>query len=430
MIDAVLERRYVGALMLDASAADRAGVSLDDVTDPQARHVLECVFSLRDQGVDVNPDTLDLELGRKGYDRDRQLNVMAWARGLDDIAAVAARLRELSEAREIHAVAGDVARIAKSTGDPAKARERLRDLLDLGRRQGPADRVLNFRQVCVKTAEVLATPVNERGMRLGWPSIDAVYQLAPGQLMVLGAQTNVGKTSAIATWALHLAESGNPAAVISCEDGADDFGAKWIGELCRVNPERLWRGQYGDGAKQLEASIIEAAKRGIPLYFSEVASRSLDEVLADMAHAKHAHGVKVVMVDYLQAIQLPPGSRDMRTGTDQNLAALISQAGRLGVALVLACQLSRPGKDKPYREPNKHDLKESGTIENRAQCIVMMWRDESGDVKAKIDKAKRTSFTTTPFGLTRHPATGKLWERADEEPSPYSQEEVDRSWGY
>lgn len=428
MRDVILERRYVGALMLDPGAADRAGVGLDDITDREARRALECVYALRDRGVEVNPDTLDLELSRRGYDRERQLNVMGWAHGLDDVAAVAARLRELSEARAIESVAAEVVRVARETGDPAKCREHMRELLDLGRRSSPSDRVKTFREVCVATAEALMDPKTREGMRIGWASVDRVYRLTRGQLMVLGAQTNVGKTSAFATWALHLAQvGGEPVGVISVEDGAEDWGAKWIGEVSGVNPEALWKGTHGMPGDELARSIADAVKAGVPLHFSEVADRSLDSVLADMAHMKHAHGVKAIFIDYLQAISLPNGAKDMRMGTDRILDALMRQAGVLKVALVLACQLSRPPKEKPYREPTKHDLKESGTLENRAQCIVMLWRGESGEVLGKIEKAKRTSFSTAPFKLSRRAIDGRLHEVSEiDAPHPWTEGEV---WG-
>lgn len=429
MRDVILERRYVGALMLDPSAADRAGVGLDDVTDREARRALECVYALRERGVEVNTDTLDLELSRRGYDRERQLNVMGWAHGLDDIAAVAARLREMTEAREIEAVAAEVARVARETGDPARCREQMRELLDIGRRSSPSDRVKTFREVCVATAEALMDPKTRDGMRIGWPSVDKVYRLTRGQLLVLGAQTNVGKTSAFATWALHLAQvSREPVGVISVEDGAEDWGAKWIGEVSGVNPESLWKGNHDLPRDEMVKAVADAVKAGVPLHFSEVADRSLDSVLADMAHMKHAHGVKAVFIDYLQAISMPNGVRDMRMGTDRILESLISQAGKLKVALVLACQLSRPPKEKPYREPTKHDLKESGTLENRAQCIVMLWRGESGEVLGKIEKAKRTSFSTAPFRLSRRSIDGRLHEVTEIEAAPHQWTEGD-VWG-
>ncbi len=406
MRDPVLERRYIGCAMVDPTVLDRCGIGLDHMTGQDERNVLECLFSLRDRDEMPSEESLRIELQRRGYTRQLGLDPYSWTTASTDVAALATRLRELSDARAIHKRAVAI-QAACEDGRPDLAREHMREMWDLRQSGTSETRVKSLQKVW----EVFAEDLLEAGTRkpwpgLDWPTVDAQVRLMPGQLLVLGAQTNVGKTTALATWALRLAQGSKTrrqasVGLISVEDSAVDLGAKWMGQTVKESPEKLFFGTADDRARILARFKKEhdAGAADVPLFFSDVVDRSLDSVLMDMSHMKSKHGVEVIMIDYLQALQLPSGSRDIRTGMNQILGQLIAQAGRLGVALILASQLSRPPKDKPHREPTKHDLKESGDVENRAQAIVMLWRDEQGQVWGKVDKVKQARGIREPFRL-------------------------------
>lgn len=421
--DPILELRYAGAALLDLTVLDKHPVPVGALTDREAMRIVECLSSLRQRGEEVaTEDALRIEMERRGYFREIQESPWRHAAVCDNPAAIARRLCELYEVRRLRDRAAEMVRALDAHPDAQLAREHLRELVDLRPDGGSGERVKTLREVYIHTAEELFTRDDDSCVRLGWGPIDRVYHLAPGQLLVLGAQTNVGKTSAIAAWSMFIAQRGAACGVISVEDATEDWGAKWLGESSGVNPADLWRaGRRGGPSRAVLERAVSAGLEtaDLPIYFSEVADRSLDGVLSDMAHMVHRHNVRVVFVDYLQAIMLPAGSRDVRAGTDHNLAHLIAQAGRLRVALVVACQLSRPPKDKAFREPNKHDLKESGTIENRAQCIVLLWRDQDGQTWGKVEKVKRMPVPERPFALGRHPRTGALVVSSEEEDPEY-----------
>lgn len=417
--DSTAERRYAGHALLSPGVLDKHPVPVGAFADREARNVIEAVSAIHARGERVTDTTLRMELEARGYHREAQLDPWRYANPSDDPGALAKRIRELSELRALRSKAVELVLHCEShDADTGRAREMLRELLELRPEGDSASRVQTLREVYARTAEEMFSVPEDSRMRLGWSPLDRVYGPTPGQLLVLGAQTNVGKSSAIAAWSTFLANRGHAVGVISAEDATEDWGAKWLGEAAGQNPAHLWTMR---DRSRLE-HVVDAGLRtaDLPIYFSEVADRSLDGVLSDMAYMRHKFGVRVVMVDYLQAIALPAHARDPRTGTDHNLAQLIAQAGRLGVALILACQLSRPPKDKAYREPTKYDLKESGTIENRAQCIVMLWRDPDGQTWGKVDKVKRMPLPDAPFRLTRHPSTGALVAMDEQaEPDPY-----------
>lgn len=424
MVDVTLERRFVGCAMVDLSVLDRSGVGLDDITSGPERQALECLFSLRERGDRPSREALEVEFTRRGWTHLHGLNPYDWATHSSDISAIASRLRELRDARELYERGKQLCEAARDV-DLGRAREHMRSLWDIRQAGTSESRVKSLRGVCAAVGEALTNTKRDDWPGLGWPSVDKQVRMSPGQLLVLGAQTNVGKTTALTTWAMSLAAPdaspigrGRPMAtgLISVEDGAVDIGAKWMGQLGRFNPGDLFfaRGEHQADIVRRFGKAVQSGAVDAPLYFSEVVDRSLDSVLMDMSYMKSRHNVEVVMVDYLQAIMLPTGTRDVRTGINNVLSQLIAQAGRLGVRLVLASQLSRPPKEKPYREPTKYDLKESGDVENRAQAIVMLWKDEHQQVWGKVDKCKQSALDPSPFPLERQHDTGALVEGVKE----------------
>jgi replicative DNA helicase len=104
-----------------------------------------------------------------------------------------------------------------------------------------------------------------------------------------------------------------------------------------------------------------------------------------------ARGAKLIAVDYLGVLSAAGRAQDRRNELRVMLSRLKAHAGRCGVALVLVSQITRPTDKNPNKQPTKHDLKESGDLENGAELIIGLWRDEEHDhapVRARILKSK------------------------------------------
>ena len=253
--------------------------------------------------------------------------------------------------------------------------------------------ILGWRDICERTASAIVESVHEREsgklIKLGTPTLDQHYLASPGTMTVVGAATNVGKSSILAAWGMSLGSRGIPTGIVSVEDPLEDFGSKALAALGGLRTEDAWQGRYDT------SSVVDAGSRAgslpLSLHLAVVRSRKIDTVLARMEQLVRGHGARVLIVDYLQAIAHRDG-KDLRERTDRTLEELIACAGRLGAHLVLASQLTRISKLEKRREPVLNDLKESGSIENRAAGVVLLWResDEPGaKTLAKLAKSKR-----------------------------------------
>jgi replicative DNA helicase len=235
----------------------------------------------------------------------------------------------------------------------------------------------------------------EGGISLGLRRLKAaVGPLFPGAVMVVGAQTGTGKSSFGAEMMLAAADDGTPCGYVSMEDHVLVFVSRWIGGFSGVSARSLHRGEQ---LAQAEAGVVR---------FGEYEGRIHSDVrIGDTEHGVMAamsvmarKGVKLIVIDYIGEIQASVHQQDRRNELRWIVKRLKAHALRLGVALVLISQLSRPkvkpttseGEGDKY-EPGKHDLKEAGDIENAADFVVLLWRKTDHDfepINVKLAKSK------------------------------------------
>lgn len=418
--DASVELRYLSAILHRPEALEQAPVAIDALSVPHHQAMLGALLALRSRREDVTPSGVQIEIERQGR-RVPEALFLAIASTLElDPHACAKRLRELHSARQLRAKALRAAQLAEA-GSLLEARSELAAVAyseDVSE-----DPVLTFRELLTAAVEVAThRDQTERFVRMGTASLDDVFRAGPGDLLVLGAATNVGKSTMLATWSISLARRGVPVGIVSIEDGAEDFGAKGLSAISGLDSERIWSG--GGLTRDDMERVMRAVDReaDLPISFARIRSRGIDGVVSRMAYMARVRGCRVICVDYLQAIRHRDVGSSTREKVNDSLATLLAAAAQLDVTLVLASQLKRSGHEaSKYAEPSDSDLKESGDIENSAQAIVLLWRetdDESdpryGVVYGKIAKAKRAAAGRR-FWMRREP-NGLLVEQGGPAP--------------
>lgn len=405
--DVAVEARYLGAVLMRPEALEQAPVQVGDLVSPSHQAILGAMLAIRARAEDVNSVSLRIELERQGrlksVGEDRLIALLNTVEL--DPHACARRIRELAAQRRVREASQQA--IALVDGGELDEARQLLARVALEEPGADEDPVLTFRQMLAASVEALVEA--KRGNRyvtLGTPSVDAVFRAGPGDLVVVGAATNAGKSTLLTSWTVSLARRGVPVGIISIEDGADDYGSKSLNAISGVPTEAMWNGAVSD---QQADELMRAIDRDgdLPVSFAKIRSRSVQGVVSRMAYMARVRGVRVVMVDYLQAIRHRDTAVSMREKVNDTLHALMAAAAQLEVTLVLASQLRRAEGSK-YHEPHDGELKESGDIENSAQCIVLLWRetddvrdDRNGIVYGKVAKVKRA------------PAGRRFWMRRE-----------------
>jgi hypothetical protein len=228
----------------------------------------------------------------------------------------------------------------------------------------------------------------EGGASLGLPELKTIIgPISPGSVMVLGANTNVGKSAFAAEVMLHAADDGSPTGLIAMEDPQLITVARLVSPFAGVSPKLLVRGLEPE---RRHKGALEIAEYGERIFLSECIGGTEQHVCARMS-VMAQRGAKLVIIDYIGEVHASIHQQDRRNEVRWVMSRLKQHAMRIGVALIVCSQLSRPKDHDPAREPTKHDLKEAGDLENSAEYIVMMWREKEHDfapVNLKLAKSK------------------------------------------
>lgn len=400
-----LETRFLGAAM---GRAVKTGKPIDVLPVVKAvggkrnQGILWAMRKLCSAGEPPIPTLVHDTLVSHGHE-DVALGVSEIALTTDDPEPLAKRITDAHHARLNRDSAKEIAEAVKE-GDVKTASQQLKEV---AARNLEAEHGLS-----VKLSDAIrlglskyAAEIGEKPIKTGIPAIDEACVLVPGQTLVIGAATNIGKSTLGTTIGMNVSEAGIGFGMVSVEDDVTDFGVRAACALTGISPDDIWKCRLSrEQQEQIAKAFQKVEERNFQ--YSFVRDCDVAGVVAAIEH-QASLGCRVVFVDYLQAITVAGATLTGRENVDAVLNELIVTARRCKVALILASQVVRPSERKTGQEPTLYWLKESGSIENRAQCVVMLWRDDHGQMFGRIAKAKRAK-AGAKFSLTRHEKTGLL----------------------
>jgi replicative DNA helicase len=203
--------------------------------------------------------------------------------------------------------------------------------------------------------------------------------LQKGDLIVLAARPSMGKTA----FALNIAEhvcvrEELPVLVFSMEMGAAQLALRLVGSLGRINQQNLRTGRLADDEWGRLADAVEKLGR-ISMFIDETAALSVAELRARARRMARQFGgtLGLIVVDYLQLMSGSGGSDENRaTELGEISRGLKALAKELQCPLIALSQLNRSVESRTDKRPMMSDLRESGAIEQDADIIMFIYRDE------------------------------------------------------
>lgn len=247
----------------------------------------------------------------------------------------------------------------------------------------------------------------ERGFLTGISEIDKVSNgLKRQEMMILAARPSVGKTALSLQIMDHICVTGGKTGLyFSLEMGNDKLAKRMLFQRARVNKDRVIEGF----ASKAEIENIKRAAKEISeskIYFDETPGLTASMIRARARrYAAKMGGLDLLMVDYVGLItpEDPRASRNEQIGQISKVFVQIKK--ELNCAIVLLSQLSRDS-EKNKRRPNKSDLRDSGELEQDADQILFLWKDEwedsyePGTVRWILDKNRDGKVSDYPGKLT------------------------------
>lgn len=193
----------------------------------------------------------------------------------------------------------------------------------------------------------------------------------PGQLIILAARPSVGKTAVMLQMAKAAAGAGFPTCVFSIEMTNAELGKRMLFSTGLVKPTDV-----ASGLVSKEGFSAAAARfRGLPLYINE-RSRTLDDIVARLTLNVRAGKCKAAFIDYLGLMDSGDGRMSLNQSIGKITSTLKATAKQLKIPIILLCQLNRDAA-KRGDAPQLYDLRDSGSIEQDADIVIMLETESS-----------------------------------------------------
>lgn len=216
--------------------------------------------------------------------------------------------------------------------------------------------------------------------------------LQPSDLIIAAGRPGMGKTGFVTGMAYAAASHGIPVGFFSLEMSAEQLATRMIAEQSGVSSHRMRRGQYDEGEFD---RIVAATNRldGLPLYIDDTGAASMAQVAA-RARRLNRRGLGLLIVDYLQLItSTSKGASFSREREVSEISTgLKALAKELRVPIVAVSQLSRKVEERDEKRPQLSDLRESGSIEQDADVVMFLYREEYYHQMAKPSEANEERF--------------------------------------
>jgi replicative DNA helicase len=198
----------------------------------------------------------------------------------------------------------------------------------------------------------------------------------PGDLIVIAGRPSMGKTALALNIARNASlETGEPAAVFSLEMSKEQLSLRMLSAEARIDSSRM-RGGFLSESDLARINRAAGALYDIPIYIDDSPAISALEIRAKARRMKMDKGVGLVVIDYLQLMRGRASAERRELEISEISRSLKALAKELNIPVVALSQLNRKVEDRTNKRPVLSDLRESGAIEQDADVILFIYRDE------------------------------------------------------
>ena len=385
------EQAVLGAILIDARCVPNVIEHLrpEDFFLRQNREIYETIYSMFNYSATIDPVTVLEHMRQNGYyDENQSRNYLLQ---LMDVTPTAANVMEYvniikdkSLLRRVAEASDEVTALVREgsgTGSEVlEAAEQKIYAIRSGRgNQGLTPISSVILDVYARLGELAAMDSAVPGLSTGLSDLDAaIAGLNNSDLILLAARPGMGKTSMALNILLHAGKfSGKSVVFFSLEMSAEQLGMRLISAESFVDNKKLVTGKLteNDWAKVAAAS---AALNRTKILIDDNPSLSV----ADMnAKCRRVEDLGLVVIDYLQLMQSAGGSQKYSGENRQQVVSDISRALKimakeLNVPVLCLSQLSRGPESRTNKRPMLSDLRESGAIEQDADIVMFLYRDD------------------------------------------------------
>lgn len=385
------EQAVLGGLFIDPAAWERIADKLQDSDFYLKAHqlIFKAIVQLTSDEQPIDYLTVFSVLQKWGYGEDIRLELLSQLAQhtptAANIVAYAELVKERSILRTLITLSAHMSEGAFGAGGRSAAElldEMERKVLAIAehttRGQGPQA----IRHVVGRALDLIETRMQDgnplTGISSGFTEIDRLTAgLQPSDLVIVAGRPSMGKTSFAMNIAEHAAiRSGKSVLVFSMEMSGEALATRMIASLGRIDQTRLRNGKLNDEDWMRVANAVGWLKKA-HLYIDETPALSPIELRARARRvAREGVPLGLIVVDYLQLMRVQSATENRTAEISEISRSLKALAKELNVPIIALSQLNRSLEQRPNKRPVMSDLRESGAIEQDADLITFIYRDE------------------------------------------------------
>ncbi|NLL79199.1 MAG: replicative DNA helicase [Clostridiales bacterium] len=383
------EQSVIGSMIMDREAIVVASeiITGDDFYSRQYGVLFETMVELNDEGQPVDLVTLQNRLKEK--DVPPEVSSLEFIRDLITAVPTSANIKyyanivaEKSTLRKLIKLNDEISNTCYAGKEPLEMilEETEKKVFNLVQRRN-TEEFVPIRQVVMNAMDKIEQASRNSGAVTGIPTgfLDLDYRTAgmqPSDLILVAARPSMGKTAFVLNIAQHVAfKQDMCVAIFSLEMSKEQLVNRLFSLESQVNSQNLRTGQLSDAEweKLIEsAGVIGKSK----LIIDDTPGISIAELRSKCRKYKLEHDLKIIIIDYLQ-LMTGSGKSDSRQQEISDISrSLKALARELSVPVVALSQLSRAVEQRPDHRPMLSDLRESGAIEQDADVVMFIYRDD------------------------------------------------------
>ena len=388
------EISVLGAMLQDGGAVLRAVEQLvpDDFFQPEHREIFNAMAEMNRQQMPIDLVTVQAELARRGslegIGGTRYLmKILADVPTTANVHAYIAIVHERSTLRKLIAacreITSDCYTQSREVPEILSAAEKKIFDIAMNRQDGEALKPLS--DVLTNTMEIIEDLARRHGEIAGVPTgfidLDAMLTgLHPGELIIVGARPAMGKTSFAMNIAEHAAvNKGKTVAVFTLEMPREQIALRMLCSDAKVDMQRVRKGTLNDD------DWMKLAKSLGPLSAAPMFIDDTSALTPTMLRSRCRRlmmdqgGLDLIVIDYLGLMSTDNRTENRNMEVSEISRRLKSIALELKIPVIACAQLSRANKDRPNKRPMLSDLRDSGSIEQDADVVMFLHREEYYD---------------------------------------------------
>lgn len=387
------EQAVLGAIFLEDHALVTASERLAPEDFYRAAHqrIYQVMIELSEKGEPVDLVTVTSELlDRKWLD---DIGGVSYLSDLANSVPTAANIdyysqivEEKSLLRRLIRVATNIAAESYSSEEEVGAilDEAERTILDVAHRKNTSA-FISIKDVLVETYDKIEMLQNQKGDITGIPTgFTELDRMTAGfqrnDLIIVAARPSVGKTAFALNIAQNVAtKTDENIAIFSLEMGASQLVTRMLCAEGNIDAQRMRTGQLNpDDWQKLTMAMGSLAKTGI--YIDDTPGIKVNDIRAKCRRLKQEKGLGMILIDYLQLIQGSGRGGENRQQEVSEISRSLKQLAReLNVPVIALSQLSRGVESRQDKRPMMSDIRESGSIEQDADIVSFLYRDDYYD---------------------------------------------------